>query len=57
MIHVAKQHQRLHPHQRQRRDLDLGRWLRGSYRIPTEEGPEDAAVEGDDDDSPFSGSA
>lgn len=42
-------------------DLDLGRWLRGSYRIPTEEGPGDATVEGDDDDDnpfgPFSGNA
>ncbi len=42
-------------------DLDLGRWLRGSYRIPTEEGPGDATAEGpaegDDDDSPFSGNA
>ncbi len=39
-------------------DLDLGRWLRGSYRIPTEEGPGDAvAEEDDDDDSPFGGSA
>ncbi len=39
-------------------DLDLGRWLRGSYRIPTEEGPGQGMVEGDpgaaddDDDSP-----
>ncbi len=38
-------------------DLDLGRWLRGSYRIPTQEGPEDATAEGDDDDSPFGGNA
>ena len=38
-------------------DLDLGRWLRGSYRVPTEEAPpegEPGAAEGDDDDdSPF----
>jgi hypothetical protein len=35
-------------------DLDLGRWLRGSYRIPTEEAPGDATAErDDDDDSPF----
>ncbi len=44
------------------KDLDLGRWLRGSYRIPTEEAPAegDAGVgegEGDDDDSPFGGRA
>ncbi len=31
-------------------DLDLGRWLRGTYRIPTEEGPGDATNDGDDDD-------
>ena len=24
-------------------DLDLGRWLRGDYRIPTEEEPESSA--------------
>ncbi len=35
-------------------DLDLGRWLRGSYRIPTEEGPAEGPAEGDDDDNPFS---
>jgi uncharacterized protein len=23
-------------------DIDLGRWLKESYRVPTEEGPEDA---------------
>ncbi len=23
-------------------DIDLGRWLKGTYSIPTEEGPEDA---------------
>jgi endogenous inhibitor of DNA gyrase (YacG/DUF329 family) len=22
--------------------IDLGRWLKGNYRIPTEEGPEDS---------------
>ncbi len=45
-------------------DLDLGRWLRGSYRIPTEEAPpegEPGAAEGDDDDDnpfgPFGGRA
>lgn len=36
-------------------DLDLGRWLRGSYRIPTEEAAGDATVEGDDDDDGFLG--
>ncbi len=46
------------------RELDLGRWLRGSYRIPTEEGPGDATAEGDDDNpdpfgplDPFGGNA
>ncbi|MHA1151166.1 MAG: DNA gyrase inhibitor YacG [Alphaproteobacteria bacterium] len=34
-------------------DVDLGRWLRGSYRVPTEEGADDSTAEGDDDDSPF----
>ena len=34
-------------------DLDLGRWLRGAYRIPTEEAPAEGPAEGDDDDSPF----
>ncbi len=38
-------------------DLDLGRWLRGSYRIPTEEAPAEGPAEGDDDDSPFGGRA
>jgi len=28
------------------RDIDLGRWLKDSYRIETEEGPEDGADEG-----------
>ena len=23
-------------------DIDLGRWLKESYRVPTEEGPEEA---------------
>ncbi len=40
------------------RDLDLGRWLRGAYRIPTEEGPGDGsgdstAERDDDNDNPF----
>ena len=29
------------------RDVDLGRWLRGVYRVETEEGPEDATEESD----------
>jgi uncharacterized protein len=29
------------------RDVDLGRWLRGVYRVETEEGTEDASEEGD----------
>ncbi len=37
-------------------DLDLGRWLRGSYRIPTEEAPGEG-LPGDDDDDPYSGRA
>ncbi len=37
-------------------DLDLGRWLRGSYRIPTEEAPGEELL-GDDDDDPYSGRA
>ena len=31
-------------------DVDLGRWIRGDYRIPTEEAPEDAPVPRDEDD-------
>ncbi len=32
-------------------DLDLGRWLDGGYRIPTNEAPSDAAPnEGDDEE-------
>ena len=32
-------------------DLDLGRWLDGAYRIPTNEAPSDAAPnEGDDEE-------
>ncbi len=42
-------------------DLDLGRWLRGSYRIATEEASGEGdlgAAEGDDeDDNPFGGRA
>jgi endogenous inhibitor of DNA gyrase (YacG/DUF329 family) len=35
-------------------ELDLGRWLRDSYRIPTEEGPgEGDPGAADDDDNPF----
>ena len=36
-------------------DADLGRWLRGSYRIATEEGRGDATADGDDDDDSFLG--
>jgi endogenous inhibitor of DNA gyrase (YacG/DUF329 family) len=42
-------------------DLDLGHWLRGSYRIPTEEAPAEGLAEGEDDDDiafgPFGGNA
>ena len=41
-------------------DVDLGRWLRGSYRIPTEDAPgedEPGAAESDEDDNPFGGRA
>ena len=31
-------------------DADLGRWLRGAYRIPTEEPPIDGDPEGDPGD-------
>ena len=37
-------------------DADLGRWLRGAYRVPSEEAPGEGdlrAAEGDDDDNPF----
>ncbi len=35
-------------------DVDLGRWLRGSYVIATEEAPEDEAPgPGRDDDGPL----
>jgi hypothetical protein len=27
-------------------DIDLGRWLKESYRVPTEEGPDDVESEG-----------
>ncbi len=43
------------------RDVDLGRWLRGTYRIPTEEAPGEGdlgAAEGDDNPfGPFGGRA
>lgn len=29
-------------------DIDLGRWLKESYRVPTEETPDDEAGEGPD---------
>ena len=40
-------------------DVDLGRWLRGSYRVPTEEAPGDRGLgaESDADDSPYGGHA
>ena len=42
-------------------DVNLGRWLRGSYRIPTEEAPGDApgdsTAERGGDDGPFGGKA
>ncbi len=42
-------------------DMDLGRWLRGAYRVPTEEAPGEGdlgAAEGDgEDDNPFGGLA
>ena len=38
-------------------DLDLGRWLRGSYRIPTEEAPGKELPGDDDDDNPYGGHA
>ncbi len=31
-------------------DLDLGRWLNGDYRMPTDEAPGDAAAGLDDDE-------
>lgn len=30
------------------RTIDLGRWLKGSYAIPTEEAPEDAGPPNDE---------
>ena len=30
-------------------DLDLGHWLGGSYRIPTNEAPEDPGATGEDE--------
>jgi endogenous inhibitor of DNA gyrase (YacG/DUF329 family) len=38
-------------------DVDLGRWLRGNYRIPTEEAPGEEPAEDDGDDSLYSGRA
>lgn len=31
-------------------DLDLGRWLKGHYRIPTEEVPADGIPDAEDDE-------
>jgi endogenous inhibitor of DNA gyrase (YacG/DUF329 family) len=31
--------------------IDLGRWLKGDYRIPTNEGPEDGRRGDDDEDA------
>ena len=39
-------------------DADLGRWLRGTYRIPTEEPPEESdpgAAPGNDDEPGLGG--
>ncbi len=30
-------------------DVDLGRWLKGIYVVPTDEAPEDGAVRDDED--------
>lgn len=55
----APTRQRFRPFCSQRcQDVDLGRWLRGSYRIPTEEAPAEGgpgAAESDDDDTSSSG--
>ncbi len=37
-------------------DVDLGRWMRGSFRIPTEQAPNEAAPGEDADDDPPYGS-
>ncbi len=37
-------------------DVDLGRWMRGSFRIPTEQAPNVAAPGEDADDDPPYGS-
>ena len=42
------------------RNADLGRWLRGTYRVPTDEAPGaggPGAAESDEDDNPFGGRA
>ena len=31
-------------------DIDLGRWLKESYRVPTDESPEDEAVRKDEEE-------
>lgn len=31
-------------------DIDLGRWLKGNYRVETDEPPDDAAERGEDRD-------
>lgn len=31
-------------------DIDLGRWLKGNYSIPTDEAPDDDGGEHDDDE-------
>lgn len=41
-------------------DVDLGRWLRGSYRVPTDEAPNEGGpgtAESDGDDDSFGGHA
>ena len=34
-------------------DLDLGRWLGGEYRVPTNEAPSDGNIDGPDDEGGF----
>lgn len=34
-------------------DLDLGRWLGGEYRVPTNEAPTEGSIDGPDDEDGF----